>query len=390
MTTVPASEASKPSLGSTIGHGAFLACSWTWCIGMFLPVLLVRDFGVWGWVVFAVPNVLGAAAMGFFPRKDESLGDILTQHAAALRLFSFVTIAFHLFFNAWIIARFLPGYGPSMTIALAILFYLVVSLPTRREWHLAILVFAVSCLAMTLTISAEEVRFPALAPMGSAWSLACLAVSCCFGFVLCPYLDLTFHHVRRSAGAAAPAAFVVGFGLLFLAIITFSLCYAPFLVSVISETLAPKSARIAAIAGILGMYMSLQSAFTIAVHVRQLAPAIASANRGRMVLPALVAAAVAVVLGIIAQAPVRLFQLAAGEVIYRCFMAFYALYFPAYVYLRVVPRRTTMVTYALAVLLATPLFFAAFVMNHMFLLLPGLAIVLLAKLLPQAGTKSLA
>ena len=37
----------------------FLACSWTWCVGMFLPVLLVRNWGIWGWVVFAVPNVIG-------------------------------------------------------------------------------------------------------------------------------------------------------------------------------------------------------------------------------------------------------------------------------------------------------------------------------------------
>ena len=53
------------------GWAAYLACSWTWCIGMFLPVLLVRDYGVWGWIVFAVPNVLGAAAMGWVLRSAE-------------------------------------------------------------------------------------------------------------------------------------------------------------------------------------------------------------------------------------------------------------------------------------------------------------------------------
>lgn len=50
---------------SVLGWAAYLACSWTWCIGMFLPVLLVRDYGVWGFVVFAVPNVVGAGAMGW-------------------------------------------------------------------------------------------------------------------------------------------------------------------------------------------------------------------------------------------------------------------------------------------------------------------------------------
>ena len=40
----------------------YLGASWTWCIGMFLPVLLVREYGAWAWVVFAVPNVISCAA----------------------------------------------------------------------------------------------------------------------------------------------------------------------------------------------------------------------------------------------------------------------------------------------------------------------------------------
>ncbi|HTL30770.1 MAG TPA: hypothetical protein VL282_16180, partial [Tepidisphaeraceae bacterium] len=36
-----------------IGWAIYLGMSWTWCIGMFLPVLLVRDYGFWGWLVFA-------------------------------------------------------------------------------------------------------------------------------------------------------------------------------------------------------------------------------------------------------------------------------------------------------------------------------------------------
>ncbi|MBV8780683.1 MAG: hypothetical protein JO353_04735, partial [Phycisphaerae bacterium] len=51
--------------GHWLGWAIFLGVSWTWCIGMYLPVLLVRDYGFWGWVVFAIPNVVGAAAMGW-------------------------------------------------------------------------------------------------------------------------------------------------------------------------------------------------------------------------------------------------------------------------------------------------------------------------------------
>ena len=46
-----------PSWMNTLGWAAYLGMSWTWCIGMFLPVLLIRDYGIWGFVVFAVPTL---------------------------------------------------------------------------------------------------------------------------------------------------------------------------------------------------------------------------------------------------------------------------------------------------------------------------------------------
>src|SRR5438105_14859391 len=83
----------------------FLACSWTWCIGMFLPVLLVRDYGVWGWIVFAIPNILGAAAMGWVIRSPEQSRSIVAVHQPAIVIFSTVTAAFQVFFAAWIFQR---------------------------------------------------------------------------------------------------------------------------------------------------------------------------------------------------------------------------------------------------------------------------------------------
>src|SRR5438552_18566223 len=80
----------------------FLACSWTWCNGMFLPVLLVRDYGVWGWIVFAIPNFLGAAAMGWVIRSREQSQKITATHKHAMIVFSFVTAAFQWFFALWI------------------------------------------------------------------------------------------------------------------------------------------------------------------------------------------------------------------------------------------------------------------------------------------------
>src|ERR1044071_797833 len=80
----------------------FLACSWTWCIGMFLPVLLVRDYGVWGWIVFAIPNVLGAAAVGWVIRSPEQSRRIVAAHRMPMLAFSLVTSAFQWFFALWI------------------------------------------------------------------------------------------------------------------------------------------------------------------------------------------------------------------------------------------------------------------------------------------------
>jgi hypothetical protein len=85
----------------------------------------------------------------------------------------------------------------------------------------------------------------------------------------------------------------------------------------------------------------------------------------------------------------RLFNLDTGEVIYRAFMGFYGLLFPAYVYLCMLPFRSHLtpptrrhlLIFAIAVLLALPFFWLGFIQHHYLFLLPGLAIVLLARLL---------
>src|SRR3954452_3533913 len=81
-----------------IGWAAFLASSWTWCIGMFLPVLMLRDYGGWGWVVFALPNIFGAAAMGWLLRDRNASLAVQRANLPACRWFSLVTLAFHAFF----------------------------------------------------------------------------------------------------------------------------------------------------------------------------------------------------------------------------------------------------------------------------------------------------
>ena len=82
--------------------GAYLACSWTWCIGMFLPALLLRDMGWAGFLIFAIPNVLGAAAMGWVLTSRSDSVRFVEKHASAIEWFSIITLGFHLFWILWL------------------------------------------------------------------------------------------------------------------------------------------------------------------------------------------------------------------------------------------------------------------------------------------------
>ncbi|MFN9077715.1 MAG: hypothetical protein ACK5WX_09870, partial [bacterium] len=49
----------------TVLSGLALATSWTWCIGMFAPIVIGQMFGWPGILAFAVPNILGCALFGY-------------------------------------------------------------------------------------------------------------------------------------------------------------------------------------------------------------------------------------------------------------------------------------------------------------------------------------
>jgi len=106
-TTIDQARHTDPA--RAIGWALFLAASWTWCIGMFLPVLLVRDYGVAGWFIFAIPNVIGSAAMGWAIHTRSASLTMTARHSGAMRSFSVVTISFHAFFIPWIISQ-LTGF----------------------------------------------------------------------------------------------------------------------------------------------------------------------------------------------------------------------------------------------------------------------------------------
>jgi hypothetical protein len=136
------------------------------------------------------------------------------------------------------------------------------------------------------------------------------------------------------------------------------------------------------IAIFLFVHISIQAAFTITAHARELQ------HGGEK------AAALAAGLTLLAWAihwllpDFKLYHgLEGGEIIYRVFMGFYGLVFPAYVWLVMLPfkghapSRRSIIVCILAVLVAMPMFWMGFIAQQMIWLLPGLGVVLLARLL---------
>lgn len=377
-----------------LGWACFLACSWTWCIGMFLPALLARDYGPWSFAAFAVPNCLGAAAMGVLLVRRGASESIVRDHAAACRLFSYVTIAFQSFFLGWIATWF-----PLMLVVVCWIAALLLAGAARKFvgrnhradtflWMAAAL-FA-GTVAVVVTWDRIGPAFPDLPwDAGVPADLLLLAPVCFFGFVLCPYLDLTFHRARQSlSGLAGSMAFTIGFGFLFLVPIVFTLAYSTLVAdpgareSLVVRSFGPVSAM-------LGSYLVVQLFFTIAAHLRELDSASGIGIRlpGGTSAATLLAAILPFALGLISPRFPAYHDLTAPEIAYRAFMSAYGLLFPAYVWICVLPSRlspptrSTIAVWIGACALAAPAYWMGFIEREEWWLAPGLAAVLAARLL---------
>lgn len=374
---VEAIDQRQPAPGLAIaGWAIFLACSWTWCIGMYLPVLLVRDLGVWAWVIFAVPNIVGAAAMGWVLREPGASQRMVDGHRSACLWFSIVTIAFHVFFVGWMVQRLLSGWGIGLFAAAVALVYAL-----RRDLAVGVIVLTGSLMAMAFLLGRGEL-FAQVTPLRHGprllGDLGGLAAVACLGFLLCPYLDLTFHRARQSTDPRAGAvAFAAGFVGPFLLMILFTLAYAA-LLEYGGSTVALR---------LLGLHMAVQSGFTVAVHLRSVR------QQSRGVWPwgaLLVAAIIAIALAAGGSRPADLPGVRGGEGVYRCFMVFYGLAFPTYVWLFMAGRRTggraagPLLVSAIA--FALPFYAMGFLFGPMVWILPGVGVVLAAGLLGSVLT----
>jgi hypothetical protein len=386
---------SKPFASNPIGWAFYLACSWTWCIGMFLPALLLRDFGTAGFLCFAIPNVLGAAGMGFI-LKDRAASDrVVAAHRPMIQLFSLVTIFFHL---AWLLLVVFP-LGQQLgrfSLAIPTLLLFTFAFAIAGGPRSAIVVYIVSALAAVMLFtrgwivptpelqqaSFEAGRLPTAHILG-------LAPACALGFLLCPYLDGTFHLARAALDRrAAKIAFGLGFGVFFLGMILFTAYYAPVFTPRFTPD-APKPDERAVFW--LLLHLCIQASFTIGVHLRELMrlPPGAKTNSplAKLAVASIFITAMMTVSRVIAnQKPPALFD-AEGDSLswYRMFMGAYALFFPAYVWLCMMPGRGRAPSpeqtrvWLLASMGATPMMYFAFVERQTLWALPAVALVLIAR-----------
>ena len=320
---------------------------------MYLPLILLRDLGWPGFLAFAIPNVVGAVAFGYVLASRARSEALIARQRPALRWFSITAVAYHAFFAAFLVTILTPDTPapwPGLIAGAAVIAGgLGLSfLPVRVFPVLAVVVYAVSLLTLVKLGLSDLATMPAPGAR-PAEQLVWLAPVLAFGFLLCPYLDLTFHRALRETPSRH--AFAV-FGATFTVMILLTCVYRDHVVLAIVPL-----AHIAA-----------QSIFTTAAHLRELR-CLGDTPPGRGVGLALVVAAAALLLVLaLGSDPTT-----SGEAVYLRFLVFYGLIFPAWVLLFTGPgrglslSRRNLLIYAAVMIAALPFYEAGFIGGHMWL-----------------------
>jgi hypothetical protein len=363
----------------TVGWGLYLASSWTWCIGMFLPILLIRWWGWPGFLAFAVPNVLGCTLFGYVLTPETSRA-LVARFRVWVALFGAATIAYQICFllKVGVIAALVAALP--VTIALLVSTRRATERSDRTMMAIGACVWIASCLLFARLGAGALENLPAtgtLPPASLAWAAPFMA----FGFLLCPYLDPTFHlALQRSPSRHAFAVFGAGFAVMLL----FTAAFA-------DAGLGPSPESGALLWGrpVFEWQWGLQAAFTIvavAAAMRSLEP-VSSIGGTRTMLPGMVVlACLALAWQYLAEPTLPAMAAAlsppsgtvSGEATYLRWLGLYGVLFPAMLLLGL--RRVQPVVAALAI--AGAGFLAEFGMigARMPLLTVAVAVLMLASL----------
>lgn len=339
---------SARSLASVVAWGILCAVSWTWCIGMYLPVPLVERFGWPGFIAFAAPNIVGVVLFGYLVRTRERSERMVATHGSAMRWFSIVTIAYQMFFLV-ALQELAPTAFPDLvwgsTAIVAgpfVAAILLAMVPLR-----GLLVVAGVLWTASLCVFADT----GIDPFSSvAWNgpmstlqLAPVAIVMGLGFLLCPFFDLTFHRaIRESPSHHAFALFAPAF--LLMSLLTVAIWFD-----------GPINWRSLAFGHFLW-----QTSITMALHLRELRSGIQQTNAFER-NAAIAAPLVGVILGMWAV------NEGWGYETYLRFLVFYGLIVPAYAIVFMHPRgeavlsKRNLLFVALVVVAAAPFYEIGFV-----------------------------
>ena len=256
------------SIFRTIGWGLFCTSSWTWCIGMWLPVIVIERWGWPGFWAFAISNILGCTLMGYVVGSRSRSEQLVKDHRGPMRWFSVFTIAFQLF---WVSAVFgymgwffgLP-HGTAMILAPLGVLLLggVMSRMPMAGWLLFALLAYLFTIGIFTTIgtgSLEHISMTGQRPQIQLWGTIPIIF---IGFMLSPYLDLTFHRARRETPSSH--SFAVFGGSFFIVLLLVAACYG--IMNPDSDTPAPTTAIVI----LISLLWLAQVTFTIGAHLREL------------------------------------------------------------------------------------------------------------------------
>jgi hypothetical protein len=373
--------------------GAYLACSWTWCIGMFLPILLLRDMGWSGYWIFAIPNVIGAAVMGWIVKSPSSSKHFVEKHTQAMWWFSAITLSFHLFWILWITnfiqaAFHITTYQLAGCIGIACSFVLISSRSIRLgkspQTALGLLVFSLAVLISTtcsydLQNAGASLFGSAQQSMAFLWMLPVML----FGFLLCPYLDITFHHARQQLDSKKNGrlGFSIGFIGFFSCMLLLTTRYAGVISGAMDGSQFSPLATSWLAAGIL-IHILCQWLFTVHVHLDRIRTLSCAKSKQPLLL---VLVLISGITGFLASRLPSHAGLSGGEIIYRLFMGAYGLFFPSYMLYRVIFRRNNTSGWQsamwIAMALASPLYWMGFIERQPVWLLLGMGIVFLGAII---------